>query len=168
MDVYLRCGCSAVALHHNAHDGLPVGHPSCFIHDCCEVIDRPPLLGRRARCSYYGLSYAKHRCGGCGWNNEEAFVFSPKPENADPRTCYCETGSDLNLPFFRFLGEGSDRALSICKCGFAKSAHDHVVPFFDTGKKMAIPLRNCILGPGFRPTGPKEFDEFYCGCWGWD
>ena len=75
--------------HNNEHDGLPKGHPSCFVHDCCEVVDTPKIEGRRARCAYFGQqvktgSYNGNACSTC----------------IDGGICACEQDSRINLWFF--------------------------------------------------------------------
>ena len=101
--VHLGCGCAAMATHNNAHDGLPVGHPSCFIHDCCTVSDAPNLAGRIARCSYYspertdGWKWKPARdCGPIYGGGEEAGIC----DNRAGSGCRCEVPSDPSLPFF--------------------------------------------------------------------
>ena len=56
------------------------------------------------------------------------------------------------LAFFEYRGPGSRWATEICKCGYAKVAHE-------TGR---VKCRE------FQPRGPHERDTHYCGCRGWD
>ncbi len=79
------------------------------------------------------------------------------------RLAKCDCGatkpSHINLPFFEFQGENSDRARTSCKnC-----------PYFDTAHTDEVRARNprvkCI---NFEPHGAYEFDRMYCGCRGWD
>ena len=68
-------------------------------------------------------------------------------------SCGKEKESSVDLAFFEFKGVGSHRAENICKhCGY------HLIPHTN-GK---------ITDHEFEPHGPFEFDEYYCGCQGWD
>lgn len=49
--VLLKCGCSNIAHHAQPHDDLPENHPSCPVHDCCEITTTPDLTGRVAICT---------------------------------------------------------------------------------------------------------------------
>lgn len=78
------------------------------------------------------------------------------------RTAKCGCGrtepSSKALAFFEYCGPGSRDALDICTCGYASVAH--------TPEVMA---RNKALKcTTFTARGPRDFDRFYCGCWGWD
>ena len=70
MSEMMKCGCSAGGNHVGEHDGLPERHPCCIIHMCCEVVEVPDLIGRKARCEYYGKrvrtgSYNGNCCNVC-------------------------------------------------------------------------------------------------------
>lgn len=107
--VMLACGCAAFALHQNPHDGLPVNHPSCFIHECCTVVATPDLTGRHARCADYGHRLYHNECGVCGRNGTGV--------------CQCERPSSPELPFFEYRGVGSPHATHMCRCGYLFVAH---------------------------------------------
>ncbi len=63
------------------------------------------------------------------------------------------------LASFEFTGEGSKRALDICRnCAYAEVAHTPEVMARNKNLK-------CMR---FEPHGAYEFDSFYCGCRGWD
>lgn len=86
----------------------------------------------------------------------EPLVVMPDPD-LTYRTARCGCGrterSTLDLAFFMYRGEGSPHALENCGvCHYNKVAH---------GKDRD----ECA---GFEAAGPHEFDEFYCGCRGWD
>lgn len=83
----LKCGCTGMATHHNAHDGLEPDHPSCIVHECCEVAETPDLSGRMARCIYYGKDVYKSECDDCRG------------------LCGCEKKSSINLAFFEYHPE---------------------------------------------------------------
>lgn len=128
---------------------------SCVICPCSELAEAPPdLAGRRARCAYYGGSTHKNECGKCG------------------ASCSCETDSDLKLPFFEFKGPGSKHAAEKCaNCTYTKPGHfgenaGRYKVREGLGKK--IPTHCVNNGKEFVAAGPAEFDEFYCGCHGWD
>ena len=93
----LRCGCTASAVR------LPDGQPSCPIHQCDEVVDRPNLTDRVAVCaccrkmalSAFGLPFFKYRgpgsmdaaerCVRCGFLVN---AHTPKAMSQNPRlTC---------------------------------------------------------------------------------
>jgi len=80
---FLKCGCAAAGSHRNEHDGLPKGHPSCMVHDCCEVVAAPNLIGRTARCAYFGKETRRSECSKCGL------------------VCTCECASTIELAFFK-------------------------------------------------------------------
>lgn len=61
----LKCGCSGMMAHNNPHDGLASGHPTCIVHECCEVVPAPDLTGRLARCAYYGKEVNRNECDRC-------------------------------------------------------------------------------------------------------
>lgn len=94
---------------------------------------------RTARCTYYG------RPG--------RYVSSPSG------LCTSESPSDTpTLAFFEDKGPGSRYASEICSCGSHETVHAEIAP---TG-------RPGITDHEFTPTGPAEFDRYYCGCKGWD
>jgi len=62
--------------------------------------------------------------------------------------------SHEGLPFFKFRGEGSEEGKNSCKnCPYHKTAHGK-------GHKQVC--------DNFEPREVFEFDEYYCGCHGWD
>ena len=102
----LKCGCSAQSVHQNEHDGLIKGHSSCIIHDCCEVVSNPSLVGRIAKCVYFGKPkpnrrHANDECNyGCRGNKD----------------CGCgSVESDLKLAFFRYCPDQSQDEF-FCGC----------------------------------------------------
>lgn len=109
------------------------------------VVAAPPdLTGRRARCTYFDESIGK-----CKPTRHTRFT---NPTNS-------ERASDPGLPFFEYMGPGSEHATQTCKCRYHAVAHLNPNPL--TG-------RPGITNHKFEPIGPAEFDRFYCGCWGWD
>ena len=112
--------------------------PSCVIHDCIEPAENPDVSGRMAKCAY---------CGS----------LKPSAEGLDGR-----------LAFFQFNGEGSRRAREQCKnCGYYLSAHDpeQMAKNVPSNRRTVVEQGKC---KGFEPHGAFEFDEYYCGCEGWD
>jgi len=103
----MKCGHAA-----NATNGE--GKPSCVIcigltndaKTADELFCVEDLVGRKARCSYYGSTPR-------GRNHESNYGCKYGEE------CLCEVPSDTSLPFFSW-------------------------------------------------TPMNDFDDFYCGCWGWD
>ena len=72
MSILLKCGHSSMSIHIRDHDGLGEKHPSCLIHETCEVAENvPDLTGRTSRCAYFGSKkprrrYANDECNyGC-------------------------------------------------------------------------------------------------------
>jgi hypothetical protein len=102
---------------------------------------RPDLSGRMAKCSYsHANPSVRQRVGA-----------SPVP-------------SSFDLAFFEYCGPGSREATEKCVCGYLKIAHDN-----NGGKCPNRPLsRQRPPSRTFTPQGPREFDRFYCGCFGWD
>lgn len=84
----MACGCVAMSVHVQAHDGLLERHPTCFTHvglhaGACVVAPQQTLpAGRRARCSYFGQQTRKSECDHCAM------------------VCSHEAESSTNLPFF--------------------------------------------------------------------
>lgn len=150
-NVLLTCGCVAIAQHSDTHDGLPVNHPSCPVHLCCSVVEsKPDLTGRFAICGY-----ATKRDG--------------SKHTAIP--------SSYDLAFFVYKGPGSTWAVEKCKCGYLKAAHEpdpagreypNARARKGFGTKMNAAGGQLIEDHAFEPIGPAEFDEYYCGCYGWD
>ena len=98
------------------------------------------LLGRMAVCSYgkKGGKYATENHG-------------------------TPVASSVNLAFFEYRGEGSKSATEKCaNCGYYKVAHD--LPLVDDRGRP----RGKDICDSFAPHGAYEYDEYYCGCWGWD
>lgn len=86
------------------------------------------------------------------------------------RTARCGCGktkpSSKDLAFFRYKGEGSSPA--DLTCGFLIKgsichAHPEVHQEINPSTKRAG-----ITDHEHQPHGAFEFDEFYCGCSGWD
>lgn len=65
--------------------------------------------------------------------------------------------SDYNLAFFKYRGPGSFDAINKCKCGYYRVAHNNS-PTPSWSKRCQ----------NFEAHGPYEYDEYYCGCHGWD
>lgn len=109
--VMLACGCSATATHENPHDGLPANHPSCPVHyDTglgCKVIASPDLTGRMARCDYYGTTKRWRNAGPIHGGGEALGLC----ENGG-KGCRCEVPSSTALPFFNYLGPGSEHHMA--------------------------------------------------------
>ena len=62
--------------------------------------------------------------------------------------------STFELPFFNYKGPGSPWATKMCKCGIIEKAHD--------GRRL---WTRCTE---FKARGPAQYDNYYCGCRGWD
>lgn len=82
--------------------------------------------------------------------------------------CHCGTikPSGTNLPFFRFKGEGSREATEVC--GFlvkGSICHGHPTIHQEINPSTK---RAGITDHEHQPHGAFEFDEFYCGCSGWN
>ena len=94
-------------------------------------------------------------CAICFGIQEGAETIVEAP-NISKRKARCACGktvkSDFNLPFFEFRGEGSPASTDYCKCGYHKVAHE----------KHKVPCRI------FEAYGSHKYDEYYCGCRGWD
>ena len=77
--------------------------------------------------------------------------------------CTKVVDSNESLAFFEFQGEGSRRASDYCgNCGMAKTAHI---------SKNAGTIHHSVASSvcdEFEPRGAMEFDNYYCGCRGWD
>ena len=94
-----------------------------------ELLRQSLLVGRKAKCSYYpnGGKYGK---------------------------CQEIQDSTRPLPFFSYLGPGSDHYSITCKiCQKSKNNGNHKVG--ESGHHEFV-------------GNYKEFDDYYCGCWGWD
>ena len=79
-------------------------------------------------------------------------------EERKAKCAYCGTveQSTWELAFYEYRGKGSNRARTMCTCGYYEVAHEK--------PNMHIKLK-CQT---FEPHGEYEFDDFYCSCRGWD
>jgi len=78
---------------------------------------------------------------------------------------YCKKPADSSpaLAFFEFHGEGSPRSLTQCKnCNGHWVRHQKVNP--STGRAGDL-FGKCDT---FEHHGAFDFDNYYCGCRGWD
>jgi hypothetical protein len=85
------------------------------------------------------------------------------------RTARCHCGAtrpstEPGLAFYAYRGPGSAAAEEHCTCGFHKCAHERQPRLVDP--RSVQERGDCTTG--FVAHGPHEFDEFYCGCRGWD
>lgn len=86
-------------------------------------------------------------------------------ETRGTRMARCSCGNERPsadreiLPFFEDHGEDSKWATEQCHCLGLKEIHQEINP--STG-------RAGVTDHEFHPRGPAEYDEFYCGCRGWD
>lgn len=80
------------------------------------------------------------------------------PPSLEKREAICGCGRrepSINfekLAFFEFCGEGSEKAKKICKCNYHENAH----------------INKRVECTQFEPKGALEFDQYYCGCRGWE
>jgi len=124
--------------------GIMDNSPACVIcwpaAGSLIVADKPPLEGRFAKCAYN--------------NSNDRY---PEKHKHEP------IPSDYNLAFFEFRGEGSYKAGTMCAiCNYSINAPRHG----DSWRKYDPKLDG--EKHEFVPRGAYEFDEYYCGCWGWD
>lgn len=97
------------------------------------------------------------------WPSPEAKIVDETPNLEGRRarcsyfkSCGSEKDSSLSLPFFNYLGPGSRWSREKCKhCWYFKMAHTNEA-------------ERPITDHEFEPAGPAEFDDYYCGCHGWD
>lgn len=100
--VMLKCGCNGMATHGNEHDGLPAYHPTCIVHETCEVVETPSFEGRTARCDHYGTAPGRrNECSECRGKT----------------ACECEKPSSINLAFFQSQPE-KEHDSYYCGCAF--------------------------------------------------
>ena len=110
----------------------------------------PNLMGRTARCSYHG-----------GRKALGSYSSSSCKNGRDAPICTCEEPSSTDLAFFKFCGEGTFTA-ALCKhCGMAPVAHKPDAPCPQGSRRRPLATR-------YEAQGDKGYDEFYCGCHGWD
>lgn len=101
----------------------------------------------------------EHSCVICVGIHPGAEIVVKAPD-LTKRKAKCSCGkivkSDVKLAFFEYLGEGSQASINICKhCHYHYTAH--------TGKS-----NNPYICKNFESQGALEFDNYYCGCRGWD
>ena len=123
-EVLMGCGHVAVAFHHlepgQTCSGLTGDHPSCPIcisidSRACKPIERPPLEGRQAICSY-----------GRDWGQ-------------GPRGGHKYVPSDWGLAFFEYRGPGSHQAEEICgRCKKTLGAHTNPIHPEDIGHSICV------------------------------
>ncbi|HEX9805143.1 MAG TPA: hypothetical protein VGA67_05670 [Candidatus Dojkabacteria bacterium] len=155
---YMACGHRANSLGKKAGDN-ELGW-ACVICSCFDVIEKPHLEGRRARCTSYGRPWG--RDFHCIYiNDKRTDVNSCRSKET---ICNCERPSDEFLPFFEYRGKGSKYAKQHCaNCRYVEIAH------IKKQKEFFVPKHSSKICDNFTPVGPQEFDAFYCGCSvGWD
>jgi hypothetical protein len=85
------------------------------------------------------------------------------------RIAYCAYGkhkpepSRKELAFFVDRGPGSKYAME--HCGSPECGGFYTIPAHTDEVRAKNPDFKC---KGFVPHGPFEFDEYYCGCHGWE
>lgn len=95
------------------------------------------------------------------WPSPDSLAPAEKQPLLEGRQAKCAScghtaQSSYSLAFFKYRGEGSHDALHHCKnCMYYESAHN-------------MPGRPFAKCKDFEPHGPYEYDEYYCGCRGWD
>jgi hypothetical protein len=78
-------------------------------------------------------------------------------------SCGAISPSEFGLAFFEYRGPGSRKAEQTCgSCGFSIKAHSQD----DTRTTMNVIARGKC--EAFVPHGSYEYDDFYCGCRGWN
>jgi hypothetical protein len=113
------------------------------------AVSGPDLTGRTARCTYYG----KRKALG-------SYSSSSCDAGRDAPICNCTRPSSTDLAFFKFCGGGTPAAFICRHCRYSLVAHaDGRCP--QGGSRRPRSTR-------YEPQGAQEFDEFYCGCHGWD
>jgi hypothetical protein len=69
---------------------------------------------------------------------------------------HAEVDSRPTLAFFRYMGEGGHNQKLCQVCGFAERVHD---PSYERYRDM---------NHEFQPRPALDWDDYYCGCDGWD
>jgi len=116
------------------------------------------------QCGHAAQGYAdndpgKPVCVICAGLDPRAYLVAEEPDLkgrrarcAYFRTCGSEVDSSVDLAFFKYKGPGSRHAEEMCgNCAYHKDGH-------------VLVRTNCE----FVPRGPAEYDEYYCGCHGWN
>jgi len=96
-------------------------------------------------------------CAIC-WPDSKATQIVDELPDLTGRTAKCPecgktTPSSIKLAYFRYKGPGSEWATKLCRCGYYEIGHNNP---------------NGRACKNFEPRGPAKFDEYYCGCGGWD
>jgi hypothetical protein len=106
-------------------------------------------------------------CAICIGLNKGATVVVVAPDlssrKAQCGSCNSVVDSSINLTFFEYRGPGSQYSMEYCICGMHKAAHEY--------NENRVVKQSCIQQGkcgGFVPRGPREFDSYYSGCFGWD
>ncbi len=98
----LKCGCAGQMQHTNGSGkclGKGENHPSCFIHNCCELVDVPNLEGRIAK---------------CGTSKNGIGRFNECDDCRGKDRCACQKPSSLSLAFFKYC---PDKEFDSYYCG---------------------------------------------------
>lgn len=93
-------------------------------------------------------------------------VPAPDLTGREAQCDYCKEvkPSSVKLAFFKFKGEGSPDSTDVCKhCHYHKVAHEHNTNRVDP--RSVMEKGKCT---GFEAQGGQQYDEYYCGCRGWD
>jgi len=153
----MKCG-------HAANSVTDDDKPACAI--CARLnegayeidISAPSLVGRKARCSSYGAH--------AGRNHGPIYGGNCKRDG----NCDCECDSNTELPFFEYCGPNSAYENKCKNCMYFADSHPSqggTGCFVNSKKKMPDLCEN--KGGKFEPcVGGLPFDNFYCGCCGWD
>ena len=104
----------------------------------------------------------KPACAICAGISPGAYIVDETPPDLTGRIAKCpytdcdsEKPSSTNLAFFEYQGEGSHNAQCCKNCGIrhpGEAAPDHA-------------KHRC---KGYDPRGDVGYDQYYCGCKGWN
>lgn len=186
----MKCGCVAQGTcSQSGGKKFDPPVPSCVVHSCIEIAENAPdLSGRLARCAYRPHGHADRPSS----FDLPFFVFrgDASPEATDK--CKCGMAWIAHQPRWRAAIKVARRWYKIerdesvtnrefhCPPALAKQKAEAEADFFrqqtrseDTKVFSAEvvkleEIKNPIKCAGFTAHGPHEFDEFYCGCHGWD
>jgi len=189
--VLMKCGCVAQGIGRKAGETEAQMRPCCVIHDCFEPAESvPDLNGRFAQCSYLPHGHAKKPSS----FNLAFFEFRGEGSREATDICKCGYAKVAHLPrwratihlvrrWYKIERHEEDVAKDFnCEEADAKAVAEHHADFYrkQTGKHHSqvevfsaevtsiVPTRPTIKCSAFTPKGPQEFDNFYCGCMGWD
>lgn len=184
----MKCGC--VSQGHRVLEEARI--PACLVHDCIEVADETPdLAGRTAQCTYLphghapkpssldlaffvyrgpGSPEATDKCK-CGYSRTAHYPRWRAEINVVRRWFDHDRYEEMTARDFHAPSEPPELRAEIAerKADFFRTqTRDEKTRVFSATVESIKKVRSTLKCREFEPHGPHEFDQYYCGCHGWE